>query len=259
MSISVTKTQIVGGLRELGISAGDVAFVHSSLSSFGYVVGGAKTVVAAFLEALSPGGTLAVPIFRHYFWRGSDQVWDRDNSPSLMGRISEVVRTLPNASRSHHAPHPIAAVGALAKDLTERHNKTDFGTDSPFARLLEVNAWIVLVGVTYNSCTMIHLVEEREQVPYRHWVVLSGTVIEEGVPSQERFAFYKRYPGVENDFLPLGARLESEGTVRMVEVGKSVIRCFRAQDLYDCVLRSIKQDPLFLISERSKERAREYF
>ena len=184
LSNSVNQVQIVNGLRELGLRSGDVVFVHSSLSSFGYVEGGAETVVKAFLEVLGSEGTLAVPIFRNYFQGRANQVWDRDNSPSSMGRISETVRTWPGARRSHHAPHPIAAVGPLAEDLTERHNETDFGPDSPFAGLLELNAWVVLVGVDYNSCTMIHVVEERMEVPYRRWVQLSGRVLENGVATE---------------------------------------------------------------------------
>ena len=258
MSISVNQSDIVTGLKKLGLKSGDVAFIHSSLSSFGYVEGGAETVVRAFLETLGSEGTLSVPIFHNYFWGMWSQVWDRDNTPSLMGRISETVRTWPGVRRSRHAPHPIAAVGALAEDLTERNNRSDFALDSPFARLVELNAWIMLAGVDYNSCTMIHLVEERKQAPYRHWVDLSGTVVEDGVAAKKTFPFYKRYPGVRNDFLRLGERLENEGLVKIEMIGKSVIRCFRAQDLCDCVSRSLDEDPLYLISSDSMKGARGY-
>ncbi len=258
MDNTVDQTEIVNGLKELGLKSGSVVFVHSSLSSFGYVEGGAETVVKAFLEVLGSEGTLTAPIFRNYFHDGLDQIWDRNNSPSFMGRISETIRTWPGARPSHHAPHPIAAVGPLAEDLTERYNDTDFAPDSPFSRLLELNAWIVLVGVDYSSCTMVHLVEERAEVPYRRWVPLSGTVMENGVAIRKTFHFLKRYPGVSNDFLPLGKRLEGEGSVRIGVIGKSTIRCFRSQDLCDCVSRSLKEDPLYLISSNTKEEARKY-
>ena len=158
MGDSVTQPDIAGGLAALGLAPGDTAFVHSSLSAFGHVEGGAEAVVRAFLEVLGPEGTLSVPIFRNgYFGGESDQVWDRDNSESQMGRISETVRTWPGARRSAHAVHPIAAVGRLSEDLTERRNVTDFAFDSPFARFMELDAWIVLLGVPFNNCTLIHL------------------------------------------------------------------------------------------------------
>jgi len=255
---SINQLDIVNGLRELGLKAGDVAFVHSSLSSFGHVEGGAETVVKAFLEVLGTEGTLAVPIFRNYFWDGPDQVWDRDNSPSLMGWISETVRTWEGNHRSYHAPHPIAAIGLFAGDITERHNLTDFSFDSPFARLLELNAWIIMMGVDYNRCTMVHLLEERTDIPYRRWVDLSGTVIYNGVSQSKSYPFLARHPGVGNDFNPFGKRMENEGLVKIITIGNSTVRCFRSKDLYDCGMHSIRQDPLFLVNPETKEQASRY-
>lgn len=48
-------------LRDLGVNAGDVILVHSSLKSFGYVVGVEATVVDALLDAVAPAGTVMVP------------------------------------------------------------------------------------------------------------------------------------------------------------------------------------------------------
>ncbi len=259
MSDSVTQSDIVSGLQALGLQPGDVAFVHSSLSSFGHVEGGAETVVRAFLEVLGPEGTLSAPIFRNgYFNGGPDQVWDRDNSPSQMGRISETVRAWPGARRSRHAVHPIAAVGRLAEDLAERHNVTDFAFDSPFARFIELNAWTVLLGVPFNNCTLIHLLEERAAIPYRRRVDLTGTVIDQGVPQKKTFPFLQRYPGVGNDFLPLGDRLEQAGQVHIGTIGACTVRCFRSRDLYDVGMISLRQNPLFLVREKDRETARQY-
>jgi aminoglycoside 3-N-acetyltransferase len=254
----VNQADIVSGLRELGLCGGDFVFVHSSLRSFGYVEGGAETVVKAFLEVLGTEGTLAVPIFRNYFWDGPDQVWDRNNSPSFMGIISETVRTWEGNRRSYHAPHPVAAVGRFAEDLTDRHNLTDFSFDSPFSRLLELDAWIMLLGVDYNRCTIVHLIEERAEIPYRHWVDLTGTVINNGISQRMTYPFQARFAGVGNDFNPFGKRLESEGRVNIGNIGKSVVRLFRSRDLYECGMRYIRQDPLFLVSAETKEEASKY-
>ena len=57
----VHKEDIVRGLGELGLRPGDVVLVHSSLSSFGYVEGGADAVIDALLDAVGPEGTVMVP------------------------------------------------------------------------------------------------------------------------------------------------------------------------------------------------------
>ena len=52
--------KIVCDLRALGVKAGDVLLVHSSLKSMGHVEGGAETVIAA-LRAVLGEVSLAEP------------------------------------------------------------------------------------------------------------------------------------------------------------------------------------------------------
>ena len=53
--------KITKDLRSLGVKAGDVLLVHSSLSSMGHVEGGAETVIAALRAVLGEEGTLMLP------------------------------------------------------------------------------------------------------------------------------------------------------------------------------------------------------
>ena len=53
------------GFRRLGLQVGGGVMVHSSLSSFGHVLGGARTVIEALMEVVTPEGTLMMPSFNH--------------------------------------------------------------------------------------------------------------------------------------------------------------------------------------------------
>ena len=55
----VTLDDLIEGFRRVGVHQGDTIFCHSSLSKFGYVEGGAETVVDALLAAVGPTGTVA--------------------------------------------------------------------------------------------------------------------------------------------------------------------------------------------------------
>src|SRR5262245_39356428 len=56
-----TKDSIARELTALGVRRGGVLLVHSSLSSLGFVAGGARSVIGGLLEVLSAEGTLVVP------------------------------------------------------------------------------------------------------------------------------------------------------------------------------------------------------
>ena len=251
----VTRAALEAGLRALGVGAGDTVFAHSSLRSFGHVEGSAPTVVEALLATVGETGTVAMPIYRRFFWEGPEQVWDRDHSPSLMGAITEALRTWEGARRSGHAPHPVAAVGAHAEELAACQNRSDFAFDSPYQRLLELDAWILLLGVGWQVCTLFHLLEERLEIPYREWVELEGTVVDGGVARRVAYPFLRRRQGVVNDFLPFGAHLEAEGVVVETTIGDSHVRAVRARDLYDEGVRMLRRDPLFLVSTDSRHLA----
>jgi aminoglycoside N3'-acetyltransferase len=60
----MNQSDIEAGLRALGVREGMMLEVHSSLRSFGYVEGGAQTVIRALQNVVGPKGALVMPAFR---------------------------------------------------------------------------------------------------------------------------------------------------------------------------------------------------
>lgn len=248
----VTKEDIMTGLKDLGLSAKDTVMVHSSLSSFGWVERGAVTVVKALLEILGEEGTLVVPTFSHYLRSGED-LWDRESTPSLMGVISETVRTWPGAIRSSHAAHPISAIGPNAQLLCKLH-KTGFGHDSPFKTLVDIGAYILLIGVGYNNCTIFHFLEVEADVPYRVLEERKATIIIDGKRYEDGSAWeYTRLEGAVNDFVPFGKLLERKGIANTTFIGKSKVILFNARDMFKLAKEVIEDEPLFLLREDTRD------
>src|SRR5687767_7285300 len=108
----VTKQDIIDGIRSLGVQPGDLMLVHSSLSSFGRVDGGAKAVVEALVDMVAPGGTVILPTFNY-----GSLPYDPATTQSLTGAISDAFWRLPGAVRSRHPTHAFAAMGPLAEEM----------------------------------------------------------------------------------------------------------------------------------------------
>ena len=97
---TVVRSDIVKGLNDLSLRAGDVVLVHSAMRTLGFVEGGADTVVNAFLELLGDKGTLVVPTYYYGHEIEDDPIIDPARDPSEMGVITETVRHRKIGSKS---------------------------------------------------------------------------------------------------------------------------------------------------------------
>ena len=57
----VIPNDIKAALKEVGVKKGQAIMVHTSLSSLGYVCGGAQSVIEALLESVGEEGTIMMP------------------------------------------------------------------------------------------------------------------------------------------------------------------------------------------------------
>ena len=154
-------------LRALGIKEDDTVLVHASLSSLGYVEGGADTVIDTLLSVLSDG-TLLMPTLSYKSVTVDKPVFSVNDTPSCVGRISETFRKRDGVIRSLHPTHSVAAYGKHAREMTERHIESDtpVGETSPFALLPEFNGKVLMLGCGLCPNTSMHGVEELVKPDY---------------------------------------------------------------------------------------------
>ena len=156
-------------LVALGLRSDDVILMHSSLSSLGYVEGGADTVIDTLLEVLSEG-TLLIPALSYDTVNANNPVFIARETPSCIGRISETFRTRPGVLRSIHPTHSVCGMGKHAQEILSRHIETDtpVGKLSPFGLLPEYGGKVLMLGCRLFSNTSMHGVEELS----RPWYVM---------------------------------------------------------------------------------------
>ena len=253
----VTKADIARGLAAVGLRGGDVVLVHASLSAFGHVAGGADIVIDALLDAVGSGGTVVVPTFTwDSFHDKSGGVFDVRETPSEVGRITEVFRQRPQAIRSPHICHSVAAIGPHAAELTA-DTPSAYGPGSPFDRLVDLDAWNLFLGVSFTSCTALHAVEEWMQVPYRQFRdFLDSTVIHaDGHRAPSTAVEYLRKPGFWNDFAKMDAVFAQHGVLRTAVVGKATLTNVRIRDIVRIARRCLSEDICFLLGDACRPAA----
>jgi aminoglycoside 3-N-acetyltransferase len=250
-SETITQSQISAGLRDLGLGHGASVLVHSSLSSFGYVNGGAATVIDALLQTVEPHGTVVVPTLT-----GSEQlnaenppVFDPLATPCWTGRIPETLRQRPDALRSRHPTHSVAAIGSRAAELIENHEHsiTPCGPDSPYGKLASWSGQILLLGVSHEVSTMFHHVEELVGVPYhmQPGLVAARLILEH----QERIVhiMLHRY-GPRRQFARMEPVFRERSIQQEGQIGNAHVRLVNAQPMVEITRQALLQDPHILLA-----------
>lgn len=243
-----TRSSLRADLKALGLDGGEVILVHSSLSSLGWVCGGAVAVVQALLDALGPGGTLVVPT--HTTDNSDPAQWSRPPVPERwwpairtevpaydpavtpsrqMGAIAEAVRTWPGARRSANPNTSFAVVGPAGETVTAGHEiDSRLGEASPLGRLYDLDAVVLLVGVGYDRNTSFHLAEYRIERP--KLTPMSAAVLDDG---ERRWHTGDDVDHDGDDFVALGQAFEEASEVILGRVGNARCRRFRVRAAVD--------------------------
>jgi len=251
----VCQEAIKAALREIGLKRGDTVLVHSSLSSMGYVLGGPSTVIEAFLEVLDPTqGTLVLPTLCQKDIEKRFETWDIANSPSDVGRITEVGRLRPDAIRSDHPTHSVAAIGAHAEELVRDHGDAygrpspwgpaAFGHGSPWQRLYLWDAQYLFLGVTMSCNTIGHFAQAK----------FVAECLEQAGDRRKQLAAELRgwqKPGVWPDFgfAVVEDWLQEKDAVRYTQLGEALLRATQARPNVNTIVEKLRTVPETFLKE----------
>lgn len=257
----VTDEDIVAGLGQLGLSADSVVMVHSSLRSFGHVVGGARAVVDALRRACGTvvmlagswdlTSTLAPPgLLRPnnaYFNASSWTEFDASVAKATPYRLNlpvdrwvgRIPHTLVHEFPSVRGIHPLlsfVAIGKYEREVIAAQTLTD--PLGPLRVVHELDGHVLQLGVTHTTNTMMHLAEQMlgRSLFFRYARGSDGLWVELPNVSGESHKFDQ----IEPYLAPL---------TKSVRIGDCTARLLRAADVIDTTMRLIEADPKALLCD----------
>ena len=255
----VLEKDILEALKAVGVQEGQSIMVHTSLSSLGFVCGGAQIVIEALIKSVGENRTIMMPtqswknldpaLGVHWeepkeWWQTIRDYWpayDKEITPTnTMGAVAEMFRKWPGALRSDHPVRSVAAFGKEAKYLVENHDLENiFGEDSPIGRLYELDGYVLLIGVGYDKNTSLHLADVRAEYPGKHLSTESTAMM---IAGKREWVTYQTLYVDGEDFDEIGKAFEREGNVKRVSLGNTSICLMKQRELVDFAVKWIEKN-----------------
>jgi aminoglycoside 3-N-acetyltransferase len=243
-----TLISIRDELVKLGVATGMTLIVHSSLSSLGWVCGGAVAVILALEESIGENGTLVMPAHSsdltepsNWHEPGVPETWwqqIRDSMPAFqvdltptreMGLIPETFRKQPGVVRSNHPNCSFAAWGKNKDFVTENHLPGfSMGPQSPLGKIHQLDGYILLLGVDHDRNSSLHLAEYTTEYTGKAIVQNYAPVI---INNRREWIEYPDINVNAGDFVQIGKAFESTGKCTTGRVGSAEARLMNQREL----------------------------
>ncbi len=236
-------------LNRLVGKGNEILFVHASLSSCGRFTAGPGDVLFGLREFCD---TLAFPTQTYCYPASPDEagpLFDPGTTPSKTGLLTELFRTQNGSLRSIHATHSLAASGALAGEICSGHYRYDTpcGAGTPYSRLVQRRAAVLLFGVMFHSYTLFHTAEDAagSEFAYENGTLDRLRIVDERGEQQDCWS--RRQSRAPRRFAEAGVLLERDGLARRITLGRGDLWFVPDCSLvHDFLVERLKRVPDFL-------------
>jgi len=173
----ITKEDFIGAYKKLGIKTDSFLEVHSSVSSFGFIINKEYDICDSLIETITDGVVIMmaqngefsdpsewvnppVPKDWHKIINDLRKPFDKDLFiPERIGKVASLFCRYKQIEKTNH---PILAMSVLNNTLDKTwldHDLDERKMINPLYKLTRNNGKILFLGTDFDTCTSIHLTE----------------------------------------------------------------------------------------------------
>lgn len=252
-----SKKDLVNAFKKIGLKKNDTVICHSNVFKFGLPKGGLtkkniyKTIFKAFLEVISPSGTLIIPTFTYSFSRG--ETYYPLKSKNVCGLFSEQFQNQKNIKNYLNPNQSFSVYGKQKNFFCLNPSLNSYDENSMWARLLKKNSKICNLNLNAGS-TFIHYCERKIGINYRFDKTFKGLIKDRNINKKYiSTLFVRKLNNKKNlpQFEIFTNIAKKKNFYKISKVGRGFVGLISCKDTYNLIKNEIKKNPFFL-TERDK-------
>lgn len=194
-------------LHNIGLTNNIDVIVHASFKRIHLAFNNVtpQSIIKNLINTVTPASSLIFPTFTYCFKKstGNYEIFDRENSKSKVGLLSERFRLSDSVIRTSSPTHSFGLWGRIKKDINETNSpESPLGKESVMDWLtLHPDSYVLMLGTDFSSLTYGHYLEIEAKVPwydFSPWDYMN--VLPIGV-STEGEQHLKEIPGCAKSFV----------------------------------------------------------
>ncbi len=250
----VLKSDIINGLKELGLNQETKVMVHTSLKSFGYIVNRQYDMIDALIETMEDGVIIMPSHNSHSF--SDSKGWENPPVPKEWHKVIEENRKYydPNIFISESVgitpitflryknvtktDNPSVSLAVYNKSNSKDwfiHSLDEANSSNPMYKLVEEDGYILFLGTDITTCTFLHQCEifsSKAQKKIFRTKMLKNKKIENVEVND-----YEASDDFEIDFKNIYNLFEetykNTDSLRITKIGDATCTLLKAKDLYE--------------------------
>lgn len=230
----------------------EIIVFHSSLSKLGFKNNDQdeEKVLKLLKTILNQGKTIVLPSFN--FSTPKTMIFDVDKNLSETGKLAEIAFKKLDFKRTLNPMFSFVIKGPKEKDLMLKNNFSGYGKDTVVERLANEDVCIIMLGASWETCTLIHNIEEKNNVSYREYKSWEfKTIINDEKSSVNHFELFVRKPLQTRRlrFDKIQENLKKSNKLRSILFDETLIEASNGLDIYNIANMLIKKDEFYFVEK----------
>ena len=252
---SYDEKSIKKAYQALGLKAGDVVYLTSSLAMMGRPPNTVKNSTdlchlfyKPLIDIIGEEGTIIAPAFSYTFGKGSASepaIFDPQLTSADTGLFPNFLLKQPKVKRTKDPMLSMAYLGGDISSLTQDLDNATYTDNSFLARLAKSKAKFINIGIGVGWLPFVHYIDWLLKSPYRYNKHFNG-FIREGEQLKATSWLYSVRALIENslpDTEEIGISAFNKGIWKKSKLGSKDIYCCNCQEYFEFALNEVKNTP----------------